>query len=76
MIEGRFMLAELEHAPKIGVRGDVYSPQIRKTGKPLLVPFSSPSCRYHERYYDGFSRNYYLAKSLLLLVGANRLCSF
>ena len=26
MIEGRFMLAELEHAPKIGVRGDVFSP--------------------------------------------------
>ena len=23
MIEGRFMLAELEHAPKIGVRGGV-----------------------------------------------------
>ena len=38
MIEARFMLAELEHAPKIGVRGDVYSPQIRKTGKPLLHP--------------------------------------
>ena len=38
MIEGRFMLAELEHAPKIGVRGDVFSPQIRRTGKPLLGP--------------------------------------
>jgi hypothetical protein len=32
------MLAELEHAPKIGVRGDLFSPQVRRTGKPLLDP--------------------------------------
>ena len=33
-------------------------------------PFSSPSNGYHGRYYDGFLVNLYLAKGLILLVGA------
>jgi hypothetical protein len=41
MIEGRFMLAELKHVPKIGVRGGA---QIRRTGKPLLGPTATPPC--------------------------------
>jgi len=71
MIEGRFMLAELEHAPKIGARGDVFrSPSDSEKRKAAPRPFSSSSTRYHGRYYGGFSKNLYLAKSLISLVGA------
>jgi hypothetical protein len=58
--EGRFMLAELEHAPKTGVRGDVFSPQIRRTGKPLLGPSTALRARYHVRYYDWFIEKFIL----------------
>jgi hypothetical protein len=59
MIEGHFiMLAELEHAPKIDMRGDVFSLDSENRKAALLGPSAAPRARYHGRDYDWFPKNY------------------
>ena len=69
MIERRFMQAELECAEDRCARRCL-QPSDSENRKAAPRPFSSPSTRYHGRYYDRISGKPYLAKCLISLVGA------